>query len=448
MTGETAPARGPRTIFIGLSEVAGIFSSLEAGLRSIGVGATFHNLSPNVLSYATGQPRSYEGLLGLRHAPTGSLRHRVWRSAVTANRVVRRVRAALLFLLAAVRYDAFVLGGHTTFLGGLDLWILRRLRKPVLVIFTGSDHRPAYLSGGAVRQHSGNTKALAAEVRKQRRRVATAERWASAIIALPASAQLHRKPFIDLLKIGIAFMPPEMSASYAASSPLPGPVRALHCPTDPIGKGTDEIRQAVHCCQERGIAISLREITGRPNREVLAAIQECDFVIDELYSDTPMARFATEAAFYGKPAIVGSYATAMYRAQEDEVMPPAAMCHPDDLEETICSLASDEMKRRELGASARAFMTDRWSNAAVAERVLTALEGRAPQDWYVNPRTIPYIHGWGIKESALRATIRRMIDERGIESLQLAKRGRPLALALELARTEPDRGEALEPSAV
>ncbi len=79
---------------------------------------------------------------------------------------------------------------------------------------------------------------------------------------------------------------------------------------------------------------------------------------------------------------------------------------------------------------------------------MTALEGKAPQDWYVSPLTISYIHGWGMKESALREIIRRMIDEHGIESLELANGGRPLELALELARSEPDSGKAPEPSSV
>lgn len=440
--------RRPRRIFLGLSEVAGQFSSLEAGFRAVGVQADFHNLSPNVLSYGTSSPRSYQRLLGLRHAQPGSAKHHVWQLALKVNRAVRRTRAALLLPWAAARYDAFVLGGHATFLGGIDLWILRRMGKPVIIIFTGSDHRPPYLNGSAIRNLRGNSAALAAESRRQRRRVAIAERWASAIVALPASAQFHRKPFIDFLKVGIAFSPPEVSPGSNAPSPRSGSVRALHCPTDPIGKGTQEIRRAVKRCEARGITISLHEITGRPNSEVLEAVKQCDFVIDELYSDTPMARFATEAAYYGKPAIVGSYATDMYRTQVAEDLPPSVMCHPDSLDEAISSLASDAMARRDLGAAAKAFVSDRWSVTSVAERVLTALVGGAPPDWYVDPRTISYIHGWGVSESSLRTIISRMLDERGIDSLQLATQGRPLALALELARSEPDPGVALELPAV
>ena len=81
------------------------------------------------------------------------MRHGLWRLALRINRVMRRARAAALFPLAAVRYDAFILGGHETFLGGIDLWILRGLRKPVIIVFTGSDHRPPFLSGKGIRLH-------------------------------------------------------------------------------------------------------------------------------------------------------------------------------------------------------------------------------------------------------------------------------------------------------
>jgi hypothetical protein len=420
-------------VFIGLSEVAGLFSSLEAGLRGMGVEARFHNLSPNVLSYGGTSRRSYQGLLNLRQAAPGSMRNRVWRVALRANRALRRVRAAVLFPWALMKYDMFVLGGHETFLGGTDLWLLQRLRKRVVIIFTGSDHRPPYLSGAAIRQHP-NPRALAAESTRVRGRVARAERWASAVVALPASAQFHRKPFIDLLKVGIAFVPPHVEPEPLEPGRPHDDVLVLHCPTDPASKGSAEIRRSVDRCRERGMKITLREITGRPNIEVLEAIQSCDFVVDELYSDTPMARFATEAGYYGKPAIVGSYAIATYRGDESNALPPSFLCHPDELDDAITTLTTDEALRHELGLRAQRFVTGRWAAEAVAGRLMTVLDGEAPPDWLVEPRDVRYVHGWGVSEATLRATLRRMIDEVGVASLQLAPNSSARRLVAELAR--------------
>ena len=427
----SARAHSPR-VFIGLSEVAGIFSSLEAGLRALGVDARFHNLSPNVLSYGGTSRRSYAGLLNLRHAAPGSLRNRVWTLALKANRVVRRLRGAILFPWALIRYDMFVLGGHETFLGGPDLWVLRRLRKPTVIIFTGSDHRPPYLSGSAIRQ-TGSPRALAAEARRIRQRVARAERWASAIVALPASAQFHRRPFVDFLRIGIAFDPPTIDADALRRDRRSDDVHVLHCPTDPAAKGSAEIRRSITRCRERGLRVTLHEITGRPNIEVLEAIQNCDFVVDEVYSDTPMARFATEAAYYARPAVVGSYAAAIYHGDQSDALPPTVMCHPDELDDAIASLVTDATLRADLGLRAQRFVTSQWTPRVVAERVMTVLDGATPASWVVDPGQVRYVRGWGISEAALRTSLRHMIDELGIESLQLARGSLARQLIVELA---------------
>ena len=434
MTGRSSPAcnRPPR-VFIGLSEIAGHYSSLEVGLRRIGVDARFHNLSPNVLSYGRARPRSYQRLLSLRHAAPGSLRFRLWTGLLRANRAMRRVRAALLFPWAVAKYDMFVLGGQETFLGGSDLWILRRLRKPVVIIFTGSDHRPPYLSGRSIRELR-DSRSLAAETRRLRRRVAIAERWASAIVALPASAQLHRRHIVDFLKVGVPFDAP------VAKSPAPttpgdsSEIRILHCPTDPIAKGSDAIRRVVSRSRAEGLNVSFREITGRPNVEVLEALQSCDFVIDEAYSDTPMAKFATEAAYYGKPAVVGSYAVAMYQANSNDALPPTLVCHPDQLDEAVRSLASDRALRTDLGSRAKRFVTEQWAPDVVAHRLMAVLNGSIPSEWMVDPTTVSYVHGWGVSEATLRNTLRQMIDELGVQSLQLPANSRARELAVELAR--------------
>ena len=432
--GTSSKERNPAPrIFVGLSEVAGYFSSVEVGLLSQGIDAQFFNLSPNVLAYGQAHGSSPTRLLALRHAPRGSARNRLWLGALRINRFVRRIRAAILFPWAAYRFDGFILGGHETFLGGPDLWILRRLGKRVVIVFTGSDHRPPYLSGAGIRQF-GSSKSLARETRRLRYRVARAERYATAVVALPASAQLHRRPFVDFLAIGMPFVPPSGLGKESASDRVTtGAVHVLHSPTDPIAKGSALIRTAVERCRERGTPIEYRELVGQPNHEVLRALRWCDFVVDEVYSDTPMAKFATEAAYFGKAAIVGSYATALYQDIDDASLPPSFLCHPDAIEAAIMSLASDAARRGELGRQAQEFVSRQWAPAKVAGRLLQLMDGAAPAEWVVHPRDLTYVQGWGVSEETLRSTVRRMIDEAGIDSLGLSPDSRLRSLTLEMA---------------
>ena len=53
--------------------------------------------------------------------------------------------------------------------------------------------------------------------------------------------------------------------------------------------------------------IEFVEITNRPNSEVIAKLQQCDLVIDQLYSDSTMTGIAYEAAELAKPTIVSGY---------------------------------------------------------------------------------------------------------------------------------------------
>jgi hypothetical protein len=182
----------------------------------------------------------------------------------------------------------------------------------------------------------------------------------------------------------------------------------LHCPTDPIGKGSDRIRAAVNQVRIRGVEIHYRELVGRPNSEVLAALEWCDFVVDELYSDTPMAKFGVEAAHFGRPAVVGSYAVDWY-CEALKALPPSKLCHPDHIEEAIYELATNPELRLRLGAEARAFVTTMWAPRQVAERLMTLISGKVPREWIVDPAALTYVHGWGIPESILVGNLGRLL---------------------------------------
>lgn len=431
-------------VFIGLSEVAGYFSGLEQGMRSIGADARFFNLSANPLAYgAAGSARS-TGLLRLRYATRTSLRYRVWVFLLRINRLLRRVRAAALFPWAVIRYDVFILGGHELFLGGLDLWLMTRLGKRVIIVFTGSDHRPPYLSAFGLREHP-ETKSLGAVTRRTRARVRRVERWATAIVALPESAQLHRRPFIDFLAIGIPFAPADsmMASEPPSPSRSSGPVRILHCPTDPEAKGSPGIRAAVERCRQRGLEIEYRELTGRPNAEVLTALASSDLVVDELYSDTPMARFATEAAFFGKPTIVGGYAARSYGSRPgDGPVPATLFCPPEALDDALAYLVSDRDARLQLGRQAQDFVLRRWTSDKVARRLMRVIEGEAPTGWMVRPQDLTYVHGWGIAENTLRQRVRQLVNEQGVEALALAPESHVQTALLALARTSSSDSDA------
>lgn len=162
-------------------------------------------------------------------------------------------------------------------------------------------------------------------------------------------------------------------------------------------------------------------LSGRPNRDVLRALDVCDFVVDGLHSDTPMAGFAAEAAAHGRPAVVGGYGwDEVRRLTSPEVLPPSHLVHPDQLADAITTLAEDHSYREELGACARRFVEERWAARSVAERMLKVIEGSAPPEWTFDPGDPIHPYGAGITMEALRHSIRLVVDAVGPEGLHVS----------------------------
>jgi glycosyltransferase involved in cell wall biosynthesis len=423
-------------VLVGMGETAGYCSQLVEGFREIGIRADHLDLGPDRHGYARRRPRLavrlVRRLARLRSAGPGP--RAVWTA-------LHRLGMAYLFLESVVRYDAFVLRAGDSFFALRDLPLLRRLGKRVVVVFFGTDSRPSYMSGAVVAR--GIVGAEAARVTAiKRAQVERIERSATEIVCHVMTAQLHSRPAVAFLAIGIPRrLPP------AASAAGPGDrraIRVLHAPSDPSGKGTAAISEAVALVRGRGIDLELTVAMGRPNREVLEAIWSCDFVVDQVYSDTPMAALAAEAAARGRAALVAGYGwSELLRLTPGEILPPTCLAHPDELADALARLATDHAYRLEIGARARAFLEQRWAPASVAERMLAVIQGRIPEDWRFDPRDPVYPYGAGISLDALRRSVRSVIEARGIAGLRVADKPelerRLVSIAAETAGTGATR---------
>ena len=425
-----------RRVFLGLTEVAGYFSGLEAGMRGAGIDAKFYDLSANPQAYRRGpssSPPVRSRLLRFAEARPGSPGRRLFELLLWINRVVRQLRAFLLLPVAIARYDTFVLAGGGMFLDGRELTLLSWLGKRVVVVFTGSDHRPPYLNGlwardAFVRGFDGMIK----DTRSIHARVRRVERHATGIVALPASAQFHERPFFDFLSIGFPYSGGELVPD--APPRDDSRVRILHCPTRPVAKGSALIRETIEELQAKGLDIEFVELTGRPHAEVLAALQWCDLVVDETYSDSPMAGLATEAANNGRPAVVAGYfASQVAELQPANGLPPSMFVTPDRLMDAIERLVTDAPLRLEMGRLACAYVREVWEPSAVARRVMSIAAGDAPAEWLVDPKELTYVHGWGMPENEVKRSIKGMVGAAGIEALRVSDRPDLQKRLLELA---------------
>lgn len=418
----------PPRIHLGPYEVAGYYAHLARGFERLGVLCHYGVLMAHPFAFGVDQAK------GLRALALWIDRRR--RALPPSD--PRRLAALCLYgLVVAVyglgtvgRCDAYIFGfGHSFLPFNLDLPLLRLLGKHVIVnLGHGCEMRLPYCDG-SYQSPDGllqpSARELVALTRSRARRARWLERWAHVVVGAPLStAPLARRRFVNWFALGVpcAAEQAEPLAQSALAQP-DAPLRLLHSPSHPALKGTAQIRQAVAALQKQGYALEYRELSGCTNAEVLQALQQCDLLLDQLYSDTPMAQLATEAACLGKPALVAGYGLEALRSLvPSDSWPPSLRCHPDALQSTLAEHLRHPDRLRELGASAQRFVSQQWAPEQVARRYLQLIADQIPEAWWVDPQAVQYLKGCGQSEAQTRRAVQAVIADGGVAALQLGHR--------------------------
>jgi len=430
-------------IFIGLREIAGYFHHLKKGFDTLGIDSVFINLNGNPFQYGRDNNPPLINALNNFSQKIGMMFFGNWIMRVIWVVFLQNIISFFLLPWALFRYDVFLFASNSTFFFFLDLPLLKLFRKKVIYVFLGSESRPVYLNGYVINNDKLSSILIGILVtRIQKIMISIIEMFADHIVNIPPQAHFHTRPFIYSLCIGIPhnIISSSTSSDYTLNNNLSEKIiRVLHAPSKPEPKGTPIIRQAVQSLKQKGHSIDYVEITGRPNSEVLQELAKCDFIVDEIYSDTPMAVFATEAAFAGKPAVVGSYYVNQIK---DDLpvgnMPPSIFCHPDLLEASMEKLIVDHQFRQELGKKAREFVITNWSAKKVAQHYLMLIDGNLPREWLYDPRNIRYLHGCGLSEAKAKKIIAAFLKTGGRKSLCLSDKPELEEMFVQFASDDED----------
>ncbi|MFO0722393.1 MAG: hypothetical protein U1E65_01340 [Myxococcota bacterium] len=405
---------GPLRVFLGLSEVSGYYRSLRQGFEELGHPTEFIDLSRHPFQYGgADRSRLVEAYRFLAKRPEPWLRG------------AARLPKQALFAWAAARFDVFIFGFGQSFLGHhRDLPILKALKKKLIFQFHGSDARPAYLDGSVMAEDRGlSIPEGLARVHKQKVSIREIERYADAIVNIPTVAQLFERPYLNWLRVGLPNRPgrwPSWAEIEARPLDPSAPLRILHSPSHPAAKGSVEIRAMVEQLRSEGFSLELVELRGRPNAEVLAALESSDIVFDQLYADYGMPGFACEAAWFARPVLIAGYAVDPWRTWLPEAeRPPTRYVTPGEALEALRGLCRAPELRRSLGHAARRFVETAWHPRAVAQRYLQIARGEAPAEWWLDPRQHRYWRGCGLPEERARALIAAFLAEGGASGLQL-----------------------------
>jgi len=417
------PRIGDMKVMLGTVEVAGFVASLTSGLRSIGVLAESYLSVSHPFGYDAADDKPPAVVRIWRYL--GSFRARNTSMPLPLKGMVWGLQFLLSWLVllhSVFIFDAYIfVYGKTITNTRFELFLLRLLNKRIIFVYLGSDCRPPYMSGVSI---SGLDRAQAAAravhaTKKVSKKVWFQERKADYIVNAPGTGQFHRRDFVNWFSMGVPVSgaPQTVTKNDAQTA---RPVRILHSPSKPLIKGSDEIRAVVSRLQKKGYSIDFIELKGVPNSKVREELARCDFVIDQLYSDSPMAFFATEAAHFGKPTVVAGYFSECAKdciASDD--MPPSVYVMPDKLEEAVANLIDDQKYRTELGLAARDFIHSRWDNRLVAQRYLRLLNGDVPGSWLCSAKELSYVHGCGVDQDQIVLVGRYIVDHFGWSAFRL-----------------------------
>ena len=308
----------------------------------------------------------------------------------------------LLLGLCASQHDVFVFLSRTRFVSYRELLLLRLLGKKTVEILLGSDARPAYMDGNLMRQSWNRSvddcRRMLAETAASLRVI---ERYATVIVSHPLYAQLQHRRSAHALGLGLPIRfeltsTPSDGAVRSTVFPRSRPPVVLHSPSSPEVKGTALVRRAITQLRNEGIELDYRELSNVPNDEVIAAISGADLIIDQCYSDTPLAMFATEAAIQGRPVIVAGYGWEEHdRLVPSEFMAPTIRCAPEDLTSTLRDALSSPETLDRCGAELARYV-GRLDAPLVAQRLIELLNGTAPANCWFEPAEVRYQSGCGM----------------------------------------------------
>lgn len=411
-----------RRIFLGVQEIAGIMERLNNAFRDMGVKSDFYCM--DTYGFAS------DKLEGEQHKILRKYKIH------TNNRIQAKKEyernwwyflqmwdILYIFFRVLFKYDEFIyIFGHGMFfynkylskIEELEFYILKKLHKKMIMLLCGSDSRAPYCD---VYIHSCNNQAerLYNATQKRSKRIRMLEKYMT-LIDNPASSHFHTKPYLICNCIGI---PVDSKEKVNIAQKVNDKVTILHAPSHQKGKGTEEIRNILKEIKEEGYDFEYIEVSGLPHDIVLEKMAAADIVVDQLYSDTPMAGFAVEAAINGIPVVVGGFYAEVYKKYLPQPIAPTVYCTPDELKERIVYLLEHEEERKRIGEEEKEYVEKNCFSTIVANKFLKIFDNSYPAEWMFNPGKNDYIWGWGVNKELVTNAVVKMIDNYGTVSLRL-----------------------------
>lgn len=414
-------------IFIGTREIAGYYIRLQQEFTKIGIKADYYCYY-NPAEYV--KEKDFSNYLSKTIYLLTKKRYYIIKNQQKS--FIDKIKLIYIYLLLEIlsfvlliysifKYEVFIFSFASSIIPYpylLDLPILKIFRKKIIsCVFHGSELRPRYVSMYGINRENPQIKDLK-EIYKttkiQKKKAKIIEKYSDIVIGSYLTSHFLTKKFINYLHIGYISPNPQ---SIEISNETKEKIIILHAPSKPSLKGTEKIREAIKKLQHK-YNIEYIELTGKTNEEVIEAIKKCDFVVDQIYSDTPLAGLGTEAAIFGKPTITGGYVWEEFRKLPPDIVAPSYLCHPDDIKNAIETMITNKKLRIEIGQKAQAFVLNNWTPDKIAMKFLKIINNEIPPEWYCFPIE-NYSHFCFVEKNLAINILKKYIDYFGEKALFL-----------------------------
>lgn len=388
-------------IVLGPLEVSGYYGNLVAGFNGIGVEARFISNIPHPFEYEEPTRNPY---LARRASAAFSRFHEKNGLGKVLALLDFGISSTLLVFWLLPKFDVFIAAWGKSYMPlNIDLILFRLAGKQIIVnLGHGSEARPPYMapiSTGKNSELGPELRKIYVQTKRTRAKVQFLESIAHKVVGLGTTGHFLKHPFFDFYRLGI----PTRAADGVRlqNSKQNKNLLILHLPSKPELKGTKDIEIVMRSLAKIHSNIDFQIVTKVSHEEALAKIAKADLVIDQLWSDIPMAVVSTEAASLGVPSLIGGYAWDYWRGwaanHGNQFLPPSILIEPERMRETLEKIIEGKIDLATLSKEQEEFVQKVWNPSKVAENYLALIKGESPANWLIHPETINY--PWGIGRS-------------------------------------------------
>lgn len=432
-------------ILIAPIEISGYYSGLASGFRSLNVDVDFFLRFPHKFNY--GGESGLTFLLRINRYLFEKVKifstkdiHFFKKVLFFFLRILFQLNWILWSLKSIIKYDVFIFGFCVSLLPkNIDLILIRLLNKKIIFnIGHGSEARPPYMDGTFQYLNTYNEKdgkLIIKIIRNQIRSIKKIEALSNYVIGTPYSTSpFARKVFINRYCLGYQiFTQKEFTTNSRSTNgnSQSNVFKILHAPSSPLNKGSEIISTKITSLKLEGYNIEFKTVQGKNNSEVLAEIEKCDLVIDQVYGDLLMGGLVRDTFSKGKPCLVGGYQLDELRELiPQDLVPPTLTCKPNEMEQTIRDLVSGKVDLKEVGKAGSEYLHIQCRDVEVAKRYLRIINNQIPTQWWYDPGKSTYLFGNGQAEDITKNQVSGLIENYGLSSLGLDRNKKYLQILL------------------